>query len=134
MSTANLLVMNDGSNERAFFAFSHAMSHREALGAMFPLERFSVVPYLLDPMMLDNGMWRLNHQRAQDDMISTQPTWGLFPGTMPPYPGQLQTAVGDSKPLIDEQLRWLVFTNWIESFVASAAVSQVPPGNLFPAW
>lgn len=117
-----------------FYAFEHAMVHRQALSAMFPLDRFSALPYLLDPAQFDNATWRLNHQQAQNDFISTQPTWGLYPQAMPPYPGELLAVVGDNKPLIDEQLQWWAFTNWTEHYIGSAAVAQVPPGQLFPAW
>ena len=91
MSTANLLNLNDPAYE-----FWEAMEHRQFLGAMFPLTRFSVLPYTLDPIPMYPSaairFWMLNHQRAQTDFIVTIPTWGWgwsTPG-FPPYPGTFE--------------------------------------------
>jgi len=134
MALANLLHMNV-DEPRAFktFFFEEAMAHRVQLGAMYPLTRFSVLPYLIDPPLIDNGVWRLNHQTAQNDANETIPTWGL---PDPNYPGTLQVSVPETANLMDvdfndqrERAFW-VFQNHQEQFVAQGFL----PSHLLPAW
>jgi hypothetical protein len=131
--TAPLMVMGADPRSEAFFEFEHAMAHRQVLQAMAPFQRLSVLPYVLDPK-LDTDMWAMIHQTAQDDFIQTSPTWGMYPTSLPPYPGTLPVAVGDSKNLIDEGDVWTTFVNWMEHYLGAATLAQVPPENLFPAW
>ena len=136
MSTANLLNINDPA-----FEFWEAMELRQFLGAMSPLTRFSVLPYLLDPMPEYPGpairFWMLNHQRAQTDAIGTIPTWG-WPGPgFPPYPGALDVAVPENQNLQDihftnpaEQI-WFGFVNHQELYVASTYLPEI---LTYPFW
>ena len=113
------MVMPDTPNELAFFWFSEAMAHRTLLGAMSPLDRFTVLPYLLDPFQ-DTGMWRLNQQQAQNDaMESLQLT------TIPAAQNLYDTDF--SNPA---QAAWFTFVNHLELYVATAQL----PSPLKPAW
>ena len=136
MTTANLLNIYDPDSE-----FWEAMAHRTFLGAMFPLIRFSALPYNLDPIPPQPGpaarFWMLNHQRAQSDAITTIPTWG-WPGPgLPPYPGSLTVSVPENQNLQDTHLTipgqrtWFQFANHLEIYVATAAL---PPTLTFPFW
>lgn len=133
------MVMGSDPRSDAIFAFEHAMAHRQLLSAMLPFDRFSLVPYVLDPQ-LDNRMWMQKHQNAQDDFITTIPTWGLYPGSLPAYPGTLPVRAGENTNLTDANLKnpgqrtWFTFANWMEHYVGANAWAQVPPGQLFPAW
>ena len=136
MSTANLLNINDPA-----FEFWEAMVHRQLLGAMAPLTRFSVLPYNLDPMPEYPGpaarFWMLNHQRAQTDAISTIPTWGWPGPNYPPYPGSLDVSVPENQNLQDyhiaipEQAAWFAFVNHQELYVASTFLPEI---LTFPFW
>jgi hypothetical protein len=135
MSLASLLVLNDSPNEQANFAFEHMMSHRQFLGAMAPLTRFSVLPYNLDPFH-DNKMWLRRHQTAQTDAISTVPTWGLInPPEGPPYPGTLTVSAPENKLLEvtdwsnARQRAWFVFANHQEHYVTT---NSLPPVLTYP--
>jgi len=134
MALASLLHMS--LEPRAFrtFFFEEAMAHRTQLGAMAPLTRFSALPYFIDPPKVEDGMWRLDHQQAQNDANSTIPTWGE---PAPPYPGNLQVSVPTTQNLIDvdfnnsaERTFW-TFANHHEQFVA---VGFLPRQLTFPFW
>ncbi|PWT76102.1 MAG: hypothetical protein C5B60_04485 [Chloroflexi bacterium] len=137
MSEATLLVMGDDPIARSAFAFEHAMSHRTYLGAMFPLTRFTILPYFIDPQINDPA-YRLDHQYCQNDFNSTMPTWGAVPGgPTPPAPGTLAVAVPLSQNLLDhnfdkpEQQLWWTFANHQEHYVGSAnlpALLVLPTG------
>lgn len=117
MSTAYLLKMPDDPLGQATYFFEEAMAHRTLLGAMSPLDRFSVLPYLLDPF-LDNGMWFLNHQQAQNDALTTLvPLFGA-------------TNLVDTDMDNPEQRTWFEFVNHQELYVATGLLS----GPLNPAW
>lgn len=59
------------------FAFEHAMAHRSGLGVMSPLDRFSAIPYFVEPVG-DNAparWWALNHQTAHNDAMNNLPSY-----------------------------------------------------------
>jgi hypothetical protein len=134
MSTASLLVMPDNPTQRAMFWFEEAMIHRRELGAMSPLNRFSVLPYFIDPF-LSNTMWLLTHQQAQNDANTTMPTWNEAPP--PAYPGTLLTSVPETQNLIDvnlddqRQRAWWTFANHREQLIA---MDNLPPVLTYPFW
>jgi hypothetical protein len=137
MSEATLLVMGDDQVALSTFAFEHAMSHRIYLGAMWPLTRFSILPYFIDPQQ-NNPAYRLDHQYAQNDFTTTMPTWGASPpGPIPPAPGTLSVAVPLGQDLLDQhfddpgQRVWWTFANHQEHYVASA---NLPALLTLPAW
>lgn len=117
MSTANLLVMPDDPTRRTMFWFEEAMAHRTILGAMSPLDRFSVLPYFLDPF-LNNALWLLTHQQAQDD--ATRTVQGLSAAA------NLVDTNFDSP----EQRAWWEFVNHLELYEATGLL----PLPLTPAW
>lgn len=114
MSTATLINMDD-----PLWVFEEAMATRTLLGGMSPLDRFSVLPYLLDPMV-DMPFWRLNHQQAQDDAIRTL---GVF--TIP-APQPLQ----DNKLDSPTARAWFSFVDELEMRIATSVL----PSPLLPAW
>ena len=136
MSTANLINLNDPAYE-----FWEAMEHRRLLGAMDPLTRFSVLPYLLDPIPTQlrspaARFWAFNHEKAQTDAMSTTPTWtGIGP---PPYPGTFAVSVTipENQNLQDSDLTnpgqraWFQFANWMQHYLAETEL----PRSLTPAW
>jgi hypothetical protein len=134
MSTASLLTMPADPAARAMFWFEEAMTHRRQLGAMAPLNRFSVLPYFIDPFR-PNTMWLLTHQQAQNDANTTMPTWSETPP--PTYPGTLNQSVPLTQNLIDVNLNdqrqraWWTFANHREQLIA---MDELPPVLTFPFW
>lgn len=114
MSTASLINMND-----PLWVFEEAMAHRTLLGGMSPLDRFSVLPYLLDPMV-DLPFWRLNQQTAQDDAIRTLGVVSI------PAPQPLQ----DNKLDTPTARTWFSFVDEQEMRIAESTL----PSPLLPAW
>ena len=135
MSLASLMTMTTADDQ--VFAFEHAMNHRTWFGAMAPLTRFSVLPYLLDPMQNTNipaGQWNLNHQQAHNDALTTLPsyynaaTYGLPIGHI----------LVDTDLQNQDQLKWWEFQNLVEHQVATATVlPQFAAQNtrwVYPFW
>lgn len=132
MARVTLLHLGDP----AAFDFEHAMAHRNALGVMSPLTRWSVVPYLLDPRQNSDvpaSMWHTNHQQAHDDAQRALPDY--YGATS--Y-GNLAIAgiLADydlSKP---DQLRWWTFKNHMDHMIGGSTI--LPPGTTprwtFPFW
>jgi hypothetical protein len=125
MSNAALLNMDD-----PWWPFNHAMAHREWLGVMAPLTRFSLVPYFIEPMIASveaAGPWALRHQQAHNDAMASLPssfgatTVGLFIGG-----NLIDTNLGDQG-----QQKWLEFQNEQEHYVANTAIT---PPNTYPFW
>ena len=128
MSRASLLNLNEPA-----FAWEHAMSHRNALGVMAPLDRFSAVPYFVDPMLDTNvsaGNWHLNHQQSHDDALANFPQYYSSPN--------LGLRFGQN--LVDTDLSnagqatWWTFLNHMEHYVAGDSVSLRPLPPPFPQW
>lgn len=65
------------NSDDPIFSFEHAMAHRNAMGVMSPLTRFSVIPYFIDPVERDvsnASKYQLNHQQAHNDALLHLPT------------------------------------------------------------
>jgi hypothetical protein len=131
MSSLDLLNFNDPT-----FAFQHAMSHRNAMGVMSPLDRFSIIPYFIDPEQnvgTPGSMWHLDHQQAHNDALQHLPTEfgaatvGLFIGQ------NLRDYDLDN----EGQLKWWLFQNWAEHYVGGNTISPnvpLPPPALQWTW
>ena len=105
------------------FDFEHQMAHRYFLGAMSPLHRFSTLPYWIAPRR-DGGMWRLTHQQAHRDAMTTLPFY--------PYTGVPMTQNLLDLPLSkknSEQLSWWLFANHAEHYVGQTVM---PPERIYP--
>ena len=153
MAQVSLLHLGDGLGQAATFAFEHAMAHRALLATMSPLTRFSVVPYLLDPMVGSGApaaKWNLNHQQAHDDSlrnVQSQYYWPPIttdvtqPNPTPPPPTITVPVVTQQTPtiglrigqnLIDNnlgdprQLTWWMFQNFMEHYVAATVTVPAP--------
>lgn len=138
MSRVSLLNSNE-----AVFGFEHWMAHRDALGVMSPLVRFSVIPYFLDPLLNlgePAGPWHFNHQQAHNDAANNLPATYL--GDIVP----LGIALGAN--LVDSNLNdawnrsWWTFQNHIEHYIGSAVILPQPqtlppapaPMFTYPFW
>ena len=142
MTLVSLLTVNEG--HKAAFGFEHAMAHRNYLGQMAPLDRFSVIPYLLDPMQdlsIPGSSWHLDHQQAHNDALVSIPSY--YQGPDGAAPTTVQTGLFIGQNLRDynldnlDQLRWWTFTNHVEHYIANGVTlpaSQDPPPQTFPFW
>lgn len=134
MSRAALLNMDDPA-----FGFYHAMAHRNAFGVMSPLNRFSVLPYFIDPWLGDSGAarkWNLNHQQAHNDALQN----------LPEYFGATSIGLRIGGNLIDSDLnnprqrKWFEFQNHQEHYVGGDVILpnvQFPPPApqwVYPFW
>ena len=133
MSRVVLLNSNDPT-----FGFEHAMAHRNGLGAMAPLSRFSVLPYMLDPMQhqeIPGSMWHLDHQQAHNDALDSLPSYfgsdtaGLAIG------GILRDYNLDDA----SQRTWWTFQNHMEHYVGGDTITPnveltLPFQWTYPFW
>lgn len=131
MSRASLI----NSLEPAF-GFEHAMSHRNALGVMSPLTRFSAIPYFVDPFVQTDepgGPWHFNHQQAHNDAASQ----------LPPELGSTKRGIPNTASLLDydfsdpDSRAWWTFVNHLEHFVGGNTVlpqSAPQPPPPAPQW
>jgi hypothetical protein len=144
MSTANLLVMPDETNERslAAFQFDHAMAHRAYFAVMAPLTRFSAIPYFVEPVLAPPppyaaGMWMLKHQQAHTDFTNSLP-----PNYMAPKVG---FGIQSNQPMVDSDLSdpenraWFTFVNHQEHYLANNSILPLPtaappPSPALPGW
>jgi hypothetical protein len=148
MSLVSILTMTQGLGAAETFAFEHAMAHRNYLGQMAPLTRFSVIPYLLDPM-IDNpsiaaSNWHLNHQQAHNDALTSIPSYYVNPRTGEAWPeGETEVGLFIGTDLRDTDLnnegqrKWWLFLNHQEHYVANGVTlpaSIDPPPQTFPFW
>jgi hypothetical protein len=110
------------------FAFEHWNVHRQALGVMSPLTRFSLVPYFLDPIQDPNqpaGPWHLNHQQAHNDAENQLPTT---------YTSR-DSGVNFGSNLVDTNLShawnrsWWTFQNHLEHYVGNNTI--LPATDLY---
>lgn len=148
MSAATLLHLGPSEDEQTMFAFDHAMSHRNYFGAMFPLTRFSVIPYLLDPLeeiSRPTSPWHLNHQQAHFDATSSLPQqYGFLPPRFAGAPeNALPVGVFTGQFLSDydiddeDQRLWWTFANNQEHRILDSSVLPGPTGDFtwtFPFW
>jgi hypothetical protein len=105
------------------FAFEHMMQHREMMAVMAPLDRFSRLPYLLDPAYqidVRAGPWNLDHQQAHNDFLSVVPQ------------GAQSRTVADANLKNTESAIWWTFENHQQHLIANEAISQL--SRTFPAW
>ena len=109
------------------FDWEHSNAHRYFLGAMSPLYRFSTLPYFIDPRR-DDGMWRLTHQRAHQDAMTTLP---FYPYTGVPFTQNLIDLPLSKKST--EQVSFWLFQNHNEHYVGQ---TQIPADleRIFPFW
>lgn len=123
MSRASLMTRKDRT-----FAFEHAMSHRNALGVIWPLPRFSVIPYFIEPEVKERGKkpsssWHLDHQQAHNDALAN------FPSQY----GSTQVGLHIGVDLRDYDLdrertrKWWEFQNHMEHYVASNSILPTTP-------
>jgi len=143
MALPTLLRRGGSDAERAQFAFDHAMAHRELLGGLSPLPRFSVLPYHIDPQWPTLAGWEINHQSAHNDMMANLPSWSwtfwvprppdyqLLPP--PPAPGYAPDPIPLGLPsnlnLMDSETNeaaraWWEFTNHQEHLMAQSTLHQ----------
>jgi hypothetical protein len=119
-----------------WFAFQHAMYHRNALGVMSPLTRFSVIPYFIDPATGKRSAdsWYLNHGQAHNDAMNNLPST---------YLGEVTAGSGVGANLVDTVLdnpwsrSWWVFQNNLEHYVGANTIlpaPQIPPPPPAPTW
>jgi hypothetical protein len=118
------------------FAFEHAMAHRRVLGIMSPLDRFSIVPYFIDPMdpQASADGWHLNHQQAHNDSLNEVPTG---------Y-GATEVGLRVGQNLVDTDLTapqakaWWTFQNHMEHYVQAGtflpATTALPAPQQAPNW
>ena len=112
------------------FAFEHMMAHRRYMAMMAPLNRFSGLPYLLDPVYdtsIRASMWHLNHQKSHND----------FAATLPSNYNTTEVGIPMAEPLMDESLpedvTWWTFANHREHYLADQAILPLQAGT-WPFW
>jgi hypothetical protein len=97
------------------------MAHRNALGVMSPLPRFSVVPYFIDPAQnigTPGSKWHLNHQQAHNDALENLPSYFGASTVGLPSGGILRDYNLDDP----RQRAWWTFQNWQEHYVGGDAI------------
>lgn len=122
MALSTLLTFPDPASYPVW-AFDHMMAHRTAMGLLAPLDQYSVLPYILDPLQnIDTAAsgWHLDHQQAHDDFTAaihlTNPQILLDTNLQQP----------DGVPF------W-TFANQLEHYEAQNAV-QSATDLTFPSW
>ena len=99
------------------------MAHRTLMGALAPLDQFSVVPYSLDPMRnidVPGSDWHLDHQQAHND----------FTTALAIKPPQILL---DSNLAQQDDQPWWTFANHLEHYEGQSAV-QLATVLTFPSW
>jgi hypothetical protein len=118
------------------FAFEHMMATRNYFVAMAPLDRFSVLPYLLDPFqpmppdIVAAQNWNLNHQQSHNDALLNLPTYYGAPVEIGLSVGQILLETNFDIP---DQVSWWTFQNWMEHYIAD---NVMYPDNswMWPFW
>lgn len=127
MPTAILLNPDD-----PIFAFEHMMAHRRYFSQMSPLDRYSALPYLLDPAYdtaIRASLWHLNHQKAHTD----------FATSLPANYNTVEVGIPTAQPLADSDLSdeasltWWTFLQHREHFLADQAILPLQSG-MWPFW
>lgn len=122
------------------FDFEHMMAHRNYFAIMAPLNRFSILPYLLDPSRgtdIRAGPWHLNHQQSHND----------FNGSLPPYwtAQSIGFGIPANQILVDSSLAeaesrtWWTFNNHQQHLIANNAIfplptTEIPASPSAPGW
>jgi hypothetical protein len=135
VSLASLLNQGPSST----FAFEHAMSHRRLLGAMSPLDRFSIIPYQIEAAgrgMVGSGTvgnrpdHMLDHGVAHEDYQMNLPGWygtGTFGIMNPAY------NLVDNDLMHDGQRQWWTHQNFQEHLTAEN-VNTINQVFVYPFW
>lgn len=118
MALCSLLRLGNSAAELRTFAFEHAMASRVQLGCMSDLSKLSVLPYQIDPMVLGNGKYRLDHQQSHLDAMVNIPVKTI------PFGENLIDTTGN--------WRWWTFANHQEHLTAT----NLSPALLgpYPFW
>lgn len=123
MSLASLLVVPNSDAGRNAFGFDHAMSHRNLMVAMGPLNQWSVAPYFVDPWIFaarPATSWPLSHQQAHNDFTTFLPANpAVAPGTVG-FP--IVQNLLEQDLTREDGLPWWTFANHQEHFIASNAI------------
>ena len=107
------------------------MTHRDALGVMSPLVRFSVIPYFLDPLLnvgTPASFWHLDHQQAHNDAANNLPATYL--GDIIPLGISIGANLVDSNLDDPWNRSWWTFINHMEHYIGSNTIlpqPQTPP-------
>ena len=129
MPTAILLNPDD-----PLFSFEHMQAHRRYFAMMAPLDRFSALPYLLDPPLhteIRASDWHLNHSKSHIDFARTLPSEYNAPATPERNPA--------AQPIMDynlsntEYIASWSFQQHREHFLADQAVLPLLTGT-WPFW
>lgn len=127
MPTAILLNPDD-----PVFPFEHMMAHRRYFSQMSPLNRFSALPYLLDPPYDTNiraSLWHLNHQKSHTDFAASLPA--NYNATEIGLP--LRQPLADSNLADPESRIWWSFAQHREHYLADQAILPLQSGT-WPFW
>jgi len=100
------------------FPWEHQNAHRELLGALSPLYRYSTLPYFMTP--LDQSLPRLIHQQAHLDAMPT-PAVALSPNLLDTWP----------KDKNRESLSWWLFANHNSHYIAQ---NEMDSELTYPFW
>jgi hypothetical protein len=130
-------------------AFEHMMAHRNYFVAMAPLNRFSILPYLLDPIqprlpnVTEAQDWNLHHQQSHDDTLASLPKYygitdpeeanetGPDPDDVGLSIGQILRDTNFDNPM---QVTWWTFQNHMEHYIANNATFPAPQPTPPPWW
>jgi hypothetical protein len=129
MSSAVLLNSGD-----PLFAFENMMAHRRYFAAMAPLDRFSALPYMLDPpynTSVRASDWHLNHQKAHTDFAATLPR--DYNASAPPQVASFTPPLMDSDLSNPEELEWWTFQHHRDHYLADQATLPLLTGT-WPFW
>ena len=136
MALSSLLKFPEDHNQYSTFAFEHAMAHRYLMaGFSEPLTNFSVLPYVLDPLVgleLAANPWNLNHQQAHNDANGAiSSPFGLTPPPLGVLPGQIliEGNLGNAG-----SLQWWTFANQLEHLFSLYALQWLTTDLLYPSW
>ena len=133
MPLATLLNPSD-----PIYGFEHMMRHRQYFAVMKPLDGFTAVPYLLDPLAEPDQParnWNRNHQQAHNDYNTTLPGnqgTGFTLTGVTPTPA---IAVGNANSSTSLTLSGVSGTIHVGDVVTDAIPNfpPVPPGTVIVA-
>ena len=115
------------------YEFEHMMQHREYFAIMSPLDRFSVLPYLLDPAFgteIRAGPWNLHHQQAHNDFSETVPAY--WNAQTVGFGISANNIMVDSNQDDPESRTWFTFLNHQEHYITNEAILPLPASELSP--
>lgn len=140
-ATATLMVLPDVDNSRwrSVWEFDHAMAHRQYLALMAPLNRFSAIPYFIEPLPAPTppfprpaDLWSLDHQQAHNDyQLSLPSIWGTT---------EVGFGIPSTQNLIDTDLNaaesrsWWTHANHQQHYIADNAILPLTTPGTYPFW